>query len=169
VWRRERDHGARVKSGKDYIGLGVGAIIHDGAGRVLLLKRAESLDASRSTVGLWSNPGGEVEFGETVEAAALREAREELGVEIEIEQTIGCSDQILPKSRVHWHLVAFLARIARGEPRIMEPEKSDDLAWFDVSALPENCGIHHVIVPLRQLGWISEEEAGRRIERTPES
>lgn len=158
-----------MKSGKDYIGLGVGAIIHDGAGRVLLLKRAESLDASRSTVGLWSNPGGEVEFGETVEAAALREAREELGVEIEIEQTIGCSDQILPKSRVHWHLVAFLARIARGEPRIMEPEKSEDLAWFDVSALPENCGIHHVIVPLRQLGWISEEEAGRRIERTPES
>jgi 8-oxo-dGTP diphosphatase len=158
-----------MKAGKDHIGLGVGAIIHDGAGRILLLKRAGTLDASRSTVGLWSNPGGEVEFGETAEAAALREAREELGVEIEIEQVIGCSDQILPTSRVHWHLVAFLARIVRGEPRILEPEKSDDLAWFDVAALPENCGIHHVIVPLRQLGWISEEEARRRIESTPES
>jgi ADP-ribose pyrophosphatase YjhB (NUDIX family) len=158
-----------MKSGKDYIGLGVGAIIHDGGGRILLLKRAGTLDASRSTVGLWSNPGGEVEFGETAEAAAVREAREELGVEIEIEQTIGCSDQILSNSRVHWHLVAFLTRIVRGEPRILEPEKSDDLAWFDVAALPENCGIHHVIVPLRQLGWISEEEARRRIESTPES
>jgi 8-oxo-dGTP diphosphatase len=158
-----------MKAGKDHIGLGVGAIIHDGAGRILLLKRAGTLDASRSTVGLWSNPGGEVEFGETAEAAALREAREELGVEIEIEQVIGCSDQILPKSRVHWHLVAFLTRIVRGEPRILEPDKTDDLAWFDVAALPENCGIHHVIVPLRQLGWISEEEAQRRRESTPES
>jgi ADP-ribose pyrophosphatase YjhB (NUDIX family) len=158
-----------MKPGKDYIGLGVGAIIHDGAGRVLLLKRAGSLDASRSTVGLWSNPGGEVEFGERVEAAAVREAREELGVEVEIEQMIGCTDQILPRSRVHWHLVAFLTRIVRGQPRIMEPEKSEDLSWFDVRALPENCGIHHVIVPLRQLGWISEDEAHRRMESTPES
>jgi ADP-ribose pyrophosphatase YjhB (NUDIX family) len=158
-----------VKAGKDYIGLGVGAIIHDGAGRILLLKRAATLDASRSTVGLWSNPGGEVEFGETVEAAAIREAREELGVEVEIERMIGCTDQILPRSGVHWHLVAFLTRIARGEPRIMEPEKSDDLAWFEVGSLPENCGIHHVIVPLQQLGWISEDEARRRAEGTPES
>ena len=158
-----------MKPGKDYIGLGVGAIIHDGAGKILLLKRAGTLDASRSTVGLWSNPGGEVEFGETAEAAAVREAREELGVEVEIERTIGYTDQILPLSGVHWHLVAFLTRIVRGEPRIMEPEKSDDLAWFELSELPENCGIHHVIVPLRQLGWISEEEARRRIESTPES
>jgi ADP-ribose pyrophosphatase YjhB (NUDIX family) len=158
-----------MRSGKDYIGLGVGAIIHDGAGKVLLLKRAGTLDASRSTVGLWSNPGGEVEFGETVEAAAVREAREELGVEVRIERMIGCTDQILPRSRVHWHLVAFLTRIVRGEPRIMEPAKADEIAWFDVGALPPNCGIHHVIVPLRQLGWISEDEARRRMESTPES
>jgi len=160
---------ADVKPGKDHIGLGVGAIIHDGAGRILLLKRSKTLDASRSTVGLWSNPGGEVEFGETVEAAALREAREELGVEVEIERTIGHTDQILPASGVHWHLMAFLTRIVRGEPRIMEPEKSDELAWFEVDALPENCGIHHVIIPLQQLGWITEEEARRRIASTPES
>ncbi len=158
-----------MRSGKDYIGLGVGAVIHDGAGKILLLRRAKTLDASRSTVGLWSNPGGEVEFGETVEAAAVREAREELGVEVEIERVIGYTDQILPESAVHWHLVAFLTRIVRGEPRILEPDKCDELAWFDVSALPENCGIHHVVVPLRQLGWISEEEARRRMENTPES
>jgi ADP-ribose pyrophosphatase YjhB (NUDIX family) len=158
-----------MKAGKDYIGLGVGAIIHDGAGKILLLKRSGKLDASRSTVGMWSNPGGEVELGETVEAAAVREAREELGVEVEIERAIGYTDQILPVSGVHWHLMAFLARIVRGEPRITEPDKSDELAWFAISALPENCGIHHVIIPLRQLGWISEEEAGRRIASTPES
>jgi 8-oxo-dGTP diphosphatase len=158
-----------MKAGKDYIGLGVGAIIHDGEGRILLLQRAGSLDASRSTVGMWSNPGGEVDFGETVEEAAVREAREELGVEIEIERTIGFSDQILPRAGLHWHLVAFLAHIARGEPRILEPEKFDDLRWFSVDELPPNCGLHHVVLPLAQLGWISDAEYRRRMESTAES
>lgn len=160
---------ANGKAGKDYIGLGVGAIIHDGAGKILLLKRAGSLDSSRSTVGMWSNPGGEVQFGESVEEAVRREAREELGVEIDIERAIGFSDQILPNAGVHWHLVAFLARIASGEPRITEPQKSEGLAWFNISDLPENVGIHHVILPLRQLGWISGEEFRRRVHSTPES
>ncbi len=158
-----------MKAGKDYIGLGVGAIIHDGAGRILLLRRAGSLDASRSTLGMWSNPGGEVDFGETVEEAAIREAREELGVEIEIERLIGFSDQILPRAGLHWHLVAFLAHILRGEPRILEPDKVDDLRWFAVAELPANCGLHHVILPLVQLGWISDAEYRRRMESTAES
>jgi ADP-ribose pyrophosphatase YjhB (NUDIX family) len=158
-----------MKAGKDYIGLGVGAVIYDGAGRILLLQRAGSLDASRSTVGMWSNPGGEVDFGETAEAAAVREAREELGIEIEIERLIGFSDQILPRAGLHWHLVAFLARIVRGEPRILEPDKFDDLRWFAVGELPANCGLHHVIVPLHDLGWISDDEYRRRMESTAES
>ena len=158
-----------MKAGKDYIGLGVGAIIHDGEGRILLLQRAGSLDASRSTVGMWSNPGGEVDFGETADAAAVREAHEELGVEIEIERLIGFSDQILPQAGLHWHLVAFLAHILRGEPRILEPEKFDDLRWFAVHDLPAKCGLHHVILPLHQLGWISDEEYQRRLRSTGES
>ncbi|MEW6568080.1 MAG: NUDIX domain-containing protein [Chloroflexota bacterium] len=158
-----------MKAGKDYIGLGVGAVIHDGQGRILLLKRSGLLDPSRSTVGLWSNPGGEVDFGETVEQAAVREAREELGVDITVERTIGFSDQILPQAGLHWHLVTFLARIAAGEPRILEPEKVGELRWFRVEELPPDCGLHHVIVPLHQLGWISEEEFRRRAEAMPGS
>ncbi len=158
-----------MKAGKDYIGVGVGAVIHDGQGHILLMKRSASLDRSRSTIGMWSNPGGEVDFGETVEQAAVREAGEELGVEIALERVIGHSDQILPQSGLHWHLVAFLAHIEQGQPRICEPGKFDDLRWFPVDGLPENCGYHHVIVPLHQLGWIPEAEVRRRAGQTVES
>jgi 8-oxo-dGTP diphosphatase len=151
-----------LKPGKDYIGLGVGTIIHDGQGKVLLLKRTGSLDASRSTVGMWSNPGGEVDFGETVEEGACREAREELGVEVSLERLIGHSDQILPRAGLHWHLVTFLARITRGEPCILEPEKFDDVRWFGLADLPEACGLHHVVLPLHRLGWLSDDELERR-------
>lgn len=158
-----------MKAGKDFIGVGVGTVIHEGQGRILLLKRSAHLDPSRSTLGMWSNPGGELDFGETVEQAARREALEEIGVEVEIERTIGHTDQILPHSGLHWHLVAFLAHIVGGEPRICEPAKFDDLRWFPLADLPENCGYHHVVVPLSQLGWISEAERRRRAGREAES
>lgn len=144
-------------------------MIHDGQGQILLLKRSGALDSTRSTVGMWSNPGGEVGFGETVEQAVVREAREELGVEIAIERVIGFSDQILPQAGLHWHLVAFLARIAAGEPRILELERAEQLRWFRIEDLPPDCGLHHVVLPLYQLGWMSEDEFRRRERTTLES
>jgi 8-oxo-dGTP diphosphatase len=53
----------------------VGAVITDGAGRLLLIQRGH--DPGR---GLWSIPGGRVEDGETDAAALIREVAEETGL-----------------------------------------------------------------------------------------
>ena len=53
----------------------VGGVVHDSAGRLLLVQRAN--DPGR---GLWSLPGGRVEPGETDAAALVRELREETGL-----------------------------------------------------------------------------------------
>jgi ADP-ribose pyrophosphatase YjhB (NUDIX family) len=53
----------------------VGAIIKDGDGRLLLIKRGHEPGA-----GLWSLPGGRIEAGETDEEAVIREIREETGL-----------------------------------------------------------------------------------------
>ncbi|HET8899176.1 MAG TPA: (deoxy)nucleoside triphosphate pyrophosphohydrolase [Rhodanobacteraceae bacterium] len=52
------------------------AVMHDGAGRILLAERP----AGKHLAGMWEFPGGKLEAGETVEAALARELAEELGI-----------------------------------------------------------------------------------------
>ena len=53
-------------------------------GKILLIRRAGD-----PGYGLWSMPGGYVDRGEVVEEAAMREAREETGLEVEIDRLVG--------------------------------------------------------------------------------
>jgi mutator protein MutT len=110
---------------------GVGAIVVDD-GQVLLLKRKKEPEA-----GCWGVQGGAIEFGETVEEAARRELREELGVECEVVRLLGVTDHILPDEGTHWVSPVFLARISSGAPRNAEPEKHSEMRWFDLEDLPE--------------------------------
>ncbi len=62
----------------------VGAVIKDGQGRLLLVKRGHEPGA-----GLWSLPGGRVEPGETDAEALVREMREETGLVVRAGELIG--------------------------------------------------------------------------------
>jgi ADP-ribose pyrophosphatase YjhB (NUDIX family) len=55
----------------------VGAVVHDSAGRLLVIRRGHPPGE-----GLWSLPGGRVEPGEADAAAVVRELREETGLEV---------------------------------------------------------------------------------------
>jgi ADP-ribose pyrophosphatase YjhB (NUDIX family) len=62
----------------------VGAVVHDAAGRLLLIQRGH--DPHR---GRWSLPGGRIEAGESPEQAVVREVREETGLEVVPGRPIG--------------------------------------------------------------------------------
>ena len=66
--------------------LSVKVIINDPRGRVLLLKRAAS---SKGNPGKWEFPGGKVDWGESFDAALLREVKEETGLKIELTRCFG--------------------------------------------------------------------------------
>lgn len=121
-----------MRRGVDYIGVGVGAIIVDGAGRLFLAQRGPQAKNER---GLWEFPGGAVEWGETLRQALVREIREEYGVTIEVGDLLTVTDHILVEEGQHWVSPSFICRIIDGQPVIREPEKCSAIGWFALDAM----------------------------------
>lgn len=122
-----------MRRGVDFIGVGVGAIIVDEAGRVFLGKRGAKAGNER---GLWEFPGGAVEFGERLRDALVREIREEYGITIAVGEMLTVTDHILPAEKQHWVSPSYICRIVEGTPVIREPEKCAAIGWFGLDAIP---------------------------------
>jgi ADP-ribose pyrophosphatase YjhB (NUDIX family) len=78
-------------------------------GKVLLIQRA------KPPLGLWSLPGGHVEFGETAVAAAERELLEESGVTADLTAFIGLYEVILDKPAFHYAIACYGGMWRSGE------------------------------------------------------
>jgi 8-oxo-dGTP diphosphatase len=124
-----------MKRGIDYIGVGVGALIINELGQVLLSQRGPQ---ARNERGLWEFPGGAVEFGETLAHALQREIYEEFGIEIAVGELLDVVDHILPEEGQHWVSPTFLCHITTGIPVIREPGKCSQVGWFAPADLPSN-------------------------------
>ena len=94
----------------------VGVVCFNDQGEVLLIQRGNA-----PRLGEWSIPGGRLEWGETTKVAALRELKEETGIEAELVGLIDVVDGIFT-SRTngqvtrHYVLIDYVARYVRGTP-----------------------------------------------------
>ena len=110
--------------------VGVGVLIVRGD-RVLLGERRGSHGA-----GTWAPPGGHLEFGETVEACARREAAEETGLALGTVREGPYTVDTFPAEGRHYVTLFAVATGAVGEPRVLEPAKCAGWEWHRWRALP---------------------------------
>jgi 8-oxo-dGTP diphosphatase len=113
--------------------VGVGVLLIDERGQVLLTLRNRAPEA-----GCWSIVGGKVDYLETLEECAVREAREEVGLLIALDGILCVTNHLLPNERQHWVSPAFLGRVSAGEARNCEPKKTSEVQWFPLEKLPPN-------------------------------
>jgi len=123
-----------------------GAIFRDG--KVLLVRRTRSPGK-----GLYSFPGGRVEFGESLHAALLREVDEETGLRIEILDLAGWRE-VLPAAGGggHYLIMSFAARWTAREPVLND--EHDAFKWMgpdEIGDLDVTGGLQEVIQSARRL------------------
>ncbi|MBD8020898.1 NUDIX hydrolase [Brevibacterium gallinarum] len=106
-----------------------GAVVADGCGRVLLVKRG--LQPHR---GRWSVPGGTVEPGETWQQAAAREVFEETGLQVAIGPQLWCVDVPAGGNRVY-RIRDFAATVTGGQLRA--GDDAADVRWVTAAALAQ--------------------------------
>ena len=133
----------------------VWVVLRDAAGRVLLARRQGAAFAD----GLWGLPGGRVEDSEPLEAAARREVREEIGVELINPGVLGVARfEVGAKPGVAF---LFLAERWQGEPTPLD--LTSEVNWCFVDTLPPDAlpWLAPVLdLHLRQGVWGSEQRSG---------
>ena len=113
--------------------IGIGVILLNPEGQVLIGKR------EGSHAPYWSIPGGYLEPGESFETAAIREVKEETGLDI-VNPTVLCVVNNLETWKaegLHVISVCLLAKEFSGTLTLMEPEKCSGWEWHDPADLPE--------------------------------
>ncbi len=119
-----------VKKERPPLAVAICALVKDG--NILLIKRIRG-----DYVGMWSLPGGKIERDEHTSEAAVREIREESGIESRFISYLGCvSEHLVENGKVVNH---FLLNLCELEPKTTEIKNGGEgeLKWFDLGNLPK--------------------------------
>ncbi len=126
----------------DFQRIGVGVLLLNGENQILLGRRKNAHGES-----MWGPPGGHLEFGESLEACAIRETLEETGVVIENPQFFAMSNDVFKAENKHYVSIFMTARLSNNQAiQNLEPHKVEDWQWFSLDALPED-----LFLPLKSL------------------
>lgn len=115
--------------------IGVGAVIEDSEGRILLVKHKP--ERKGFWQGKWICPGGELETGETIEEGIRREVTEETELEIELVSPLKPFDRIVRSGdgvSLHVIYIDYLARVIAGKLKV--GSDIGEARWVDKKDIP---------------------------------
>ena len=104
----------------------------------------------------WALPGGFVDYGESLEAAAFREAFEETSIEVELFCQFQSYSNPNRDNRRHTISTVFISTIRSGELRAQDD--AADAKWFNLNQLPELVFDHGLILQDFKKHFLSKNE-----------
>ena len=107
--------------------VGVGCIVVREDGQLLMV---------RNHRGLWSTPGGHLDFGESPAECAARETFEETGVHVTDVEFVAITNDVLPEAERHYVTIWMRALASGRAVAIQDPAEIAAAGWFAPDALP---------------------------------
>lgn len=101
-------------------------LLFDEQGKNVLMVKNKGMKTSYYTL-----PGGTVERGETLEEAAIREVKEETGLEVEVNGIFSVSEVFFVDREHHTIFFTFRGEVIGGEINISFPEEIEEVTWME--------------------------------------
>jgi len=145
--------------------VGVGAVVVDDRGRVLLVKRG-----TEPMKGHWSLPGGLLELGESLKEGVQREILEETGLFVQPEAIVEVVDRIYRNSdgkqsqvRFHYVVVDYWCRVVGGD--LKPSSDASEVAWVSRVEWKDTnfYSLESITVQVIEKGWRMAHEAGNHV------
>ena len=101
-------------------------------GKFLMTQRKADHEDDPAFDGKWQIPGGGLEIGEHIRTVVQREAKEELGIDVDLKRTLSIAEVITHNE--HWHrlCLAFLCKRNNPEQPVVVNDESYGAGWFTV-------------------------------------
>lgn len=115
-----------------FVRVGIGIFVFKD-GKFLMIQRQGAHGA-----GSWSIPGGHLEFGESFKDTAIREVKEETGLDIKNVRFGAVTNDYFETEDKHYVTVWMLSDWANGIEKITEPDKCLKQEWRSFDNLPDN-------------------------------
>jgi len=114
--------------------VGIGVVIKNDENKVLFGKRIGKHDCA------WAIPGGHVDKGDSIEQTAIKEVKEETGLDIKFDKVLGHTEDFYDDDKLQYISFYTLGIWQGGEPQLLEPEKCAEWRWFGKDELPDDVG-----------------------------
>ncbi len=114
------------------VGVGVSVIIHKGNLSLFMKRKGKHGD------GQWSLPGGKLEFGESIEDCAIREVKEETGLDIKDPKFVYLTNDVFSEHNLHFITILMECDYIGGDFINEEPDKCSEIVWSRIDDISDD-------------------------------